>query len=391
MQVFEMYFKLLKKHIPLIFFLFIIFIGVTLYISLFMKDDANKIFQEKRIDIGFINEDVESEVIAGFYEFLDENCNLVLWGNEKTVLEGFNKGEIAYVIKVPMGFSKAFLDGDFMEIKRIRRSMEAKQEAIDLLINRFFQIGELYRDNIDNLTQGELLDYIKVNQNKEVEVNLHLFTEKNKHEDFAEFCNYMSCALTAILILGIALNRLSFNRIQLKNRSIVAPIKTFRISLEILLGDFVFTLICFSVLFGIGIAIISNFKWNQIYLYFIMNTLVFLVSILLLGVLVGTFITKKIMGIIVAIALALGFGYLGGVFSPRPGMSEIEMKMGQFIPTYWYVKVNEIIGGYDSFAKANLSEFYGFILIQFGFAVSLFSIVMVIHKTRTNIRKNLDR
>jgi ABC-2 type transport system permease protein len=108
MQVFKLYFKIIRKNIAMLTIYFIIFIGVSiLFISLSQVSKAAT-FTETKCKVAFISYD-DSELINGLKEFIGSNAKIINIKDDKESLQDalfFRKVEC--IIKVPQGFTQRF-------------------------------------------------------------------------------------------------------------------------------------------------------------------------------------------------------------------------------------------------------------------------------------------
>ena len=82
--------------------------------------------------------------------------------------------------------------------------------------------------------------------------------------------------------------------------------------------------------------------------------------------------------------IGLGTCFLGGVFVPQEILPDEVLKVAHYIPTYWYIKMNDLI---KNMGKANNEFFSVFgkgIGIQLLFAATILVITIVIVRTKNN-------
>ena len=79
--------------------------------------------------------------------------------------------------------------------------------------------------------------------------------------------------------------------------------------------------------------------------------------------------------------LGLGLSFLGGIFVPLEYMSSGVVAFARFLPTYWYVKANQIIDSYTG-TSAQISTYLSYIGIEFIFALAIFSAALAASKVR---------
>ena len=88
----------------------------------------------------------------------------------------------------------------------------------------------------------------------------------------------------------------------------------------------------------------------------------------------------------VAILLGLGFSFIGGAFVPQFLLGEKIMTIAKFIPTYWFVLVNNMTHsqGYEAFNRTKMFQSFG---IQLLFILVFTAGTIVVSKARTEYKK----
>jgi ABC-2 type transport system permease protein len=112
------------------------------------------------------------------------------------------------------------------------------------------------------------------------------------------------------------------------------------------------------------------------------NALAFTIAALSISYLVGLLIKNRNAQSAAANVLSLGLCFTSGVFVPQELLSEKALTIASFNPVYWYVKANNTIGSLSNFSFNNLSSVLTYILIELGFAIAIFSVVLVIGKQK---------
>ncbi len=73
--------------------------------------------------------------------------------------------------------------------------------------------------------------------------------------------------------------------------------------------------------------------------------------------------------------------FLCGIFVPLSLLGDGVLKIGKFLPAYWYVKANDMIYfSSDTGESFTVSKIFEYIGIQMIFVVVLFALVMLIMK-----------
>ncbi|HKL80385.1 MAG TPA: ABC transporter permease, partial [Mobilitalea sp.] len=67
---------------------------------------------------------------------------------------------------------------------------------------------------------------------------------------------------------------------------------------------------------------------------------------------------------------------------PQEFMGDAVMKVARFTPSYWFVKSNNTIASITKYNFKNLSDIFGMMGIQIGFAAAIISIALVVSKRK---------
>jgi ABC-type multidrug transport system, permease component len=384
MQVFKVYFKILRKLLPSICVYTAIFLVIVSYSTIHSRNQQNSIYNEQKVKTVFINEDQSSDLIKGYQEYLSNYCEFVTMKTDTTSLKDalfFRKA--VYVIKIPKGFTKDFLNQTHtFQIEKITVPDSAKSVSVDMATNRYFKTASLYQKYMKHISQEKLVDLVKKNLDLKAKVSLDQESAKGDLDFMVSYNNYMSYALISILVLSVGMVMLSFHKLDLKRRTLIAPVSSVKLNLELILGNFVLTMACLIVLFGAEIFINPQFTWDKGELYLLINAVFFSIAILAISFLVGIAVKSEGTGKVLVQILSLGMCFISGVFVPQELLNGTLLKIAAFTPCYWFVKANNLIGTTTDFSLGNMRVVHQYMLIEVGFAVALFAVALVTGKLK---------
>ena len=117
-------------------------------------------------------------------------------------------------------------------------------------------------------------------------------------------------------------------------------------------------------------------------LIYILNSFVFMLCALTLSFLIGNILTNKnaISGIVNVIAL--GSSFLCGAFVPMEWLPNFVLKIAHILPSYWYIKTNELVKTLEVVNFSTLKPLLGNMLVILGFTVLFIIITNVISRKR---------
>ena len=113
----------------------------------------------------------------------------------------------------------------------------------------------------------------------------------------------------------------------------------------------------------------------------ILNSFVFLLIAAAITLLVSLFAPDYNTTNLIANIIGLSMAFLGGVFVEQTLLSEKVLTIGQFFPTYWYVRALDMLGGLGK-ESFDIQFYWKAIGIQLLFAAAIFAITLVTYKIR---------
>ena len=78
--------------------------------------------------------------------------------------------------------------------------------------------------------------------------------------------------------------------------------------------------------------------------------------------------------------LSLGLCFLGGVFVPLEMLGNGIVSIAQFLPTYWYSRINGILRDYGELSSELWHTIWVGLLIQLAFALACFGVTMMLRR-----------
>lgn len=324
MTNFKLYFKLLKKHMvqQMIYFIFFILIFVA-------NESFNHIEEPNQYQI-YIVGNKKSSI-----------CQEI-----KTYLEN-KKG--AKVI--------------FLEVKEKYRLDSEREEALERLIDEavltdvascVIKVAEEGQTRIEIFTN--LDDAISLDIEQTVEAALQkdgsypieketriAYSEiDKKHENIRSYLNIGIYGLSTLICVGIISVSASMNKRQIKERRSCAPTEEMT-ERDLLKYHFFLGFIINAILF----LPVYYFDWTLIFstegLLLGINTLLVSGNLVLIGYLLSIFIHNLSLEMAAVNVVSLVTLFMSGTVQEQWEVSELALRIGSFMPTFWYVKANNLI------------------------------------------------
>lgn len=384
MKVFKTYFKIIKKQLGQLSIYVVIFMALAVVFTNTGPTTNLTDFTQSKTRVAFINEDENSILVEGFKEYLGKHSIYVeLENNTDKLQDALFFRDVEYIAKIPKGFTKDILAGKNSQIEKTVVSGSTSSIYTDMLVNKYYNTVKLYLSNYKDITQAELVK--QVAKDLKVETLVHMQRAEEKRADtgyLSFFFNFFAYTLICVIVLGVSSIMMVFNNKNLKRRTLCSPIKNISINLQILLGNIVYSIVCWGLMIIGSFILYKEQMLTKNALYFCINSFVFTLMVLSLSFLVGTLIKSGNAQAAISNVLALGLSFIGGVFVPQEFLSKDVIAIAKFTPTYWYVKANNAISNVTNFSMDNLSPIFSSMLIQLGFAVALLSVALVMSKRK---------
>ncbi len=384
MQIFKAYFKIIKKNLPMLTFYLIIFLSVVIGVTASNKTQEMASFTTAKSDLAVINDDQGAVFADGLVSYIGQNANLIDVGEgEDALKDALFYEEIDYILRIPSGFSQAFMAGNSVQLEQTKGIDQTAGIQLEMQLNRFLNTAALYAKHGGQLTQAEIVEKTTKDLSTQTPVEVKTFDSGLSDADLiAYFFNYASYSTIIILIFGITTFMLVFNKSFLKQRTMCSPLSNRQVFFQRIAGDFCLTLVlwaitsvCAFIVHGKVLLSINGALW-------FLNLFIFSMVCLSVSHLLGSLIKSKNSLSAAANTIALGSSFLCGAFVPQYLLGEGVQSVAQFIPTYWYVRANNQIAGLNTLNAETLSPVLIGFVIEIGFFIAITAISMVINKQR---------
>jgi ABC-2 type transport system permease protein len=388
MEVFKIYFKIFKKRALLMTIIFLVIFTVILSIFGSNNESSENVFEVEKVKIAIIDRD-KSDLSINLSEYIEEKCNYIeLKDDEKVIKDALFFNEVSYVLIVPEGYEKDFIDLEKNSLQSIKKPTATNTFLMDEIINGYMDTVSIYKKS------GLEIDYSAIKKDLSSEANVDFSDEKNTNDkpensdgmNLVGVMNFSSYPILAILTFAISTIMIAFNDKEIIKRNNAAPIKSNKFSMQLLLGNLVITIIVYLVLMAVPFLMYFENPINSKSILLYVNTFIFTLMILCLSFLIGL-VAKKSTISAISNSIALGSTFLGGAFIPQDFLSEFVKKISLFNPTFWYIKNNNFISEIGQFDGENIKKYVLNIFIQISFGILFISISLLINNKRKNMNK----
>lgn len=387
MQVFKLYFKVLKKHIGQMIMYIGIFTGLLFGVIVpnAVKSDVAK-YEDSKCKYAIFDYD-NSEVSRAVLAYLENTHTNVKIADDdiETIQDELYERNVGCVVRIKEGFGDVFTNNDNSG------NVDKIKDYLEVYAIPEVNTTELFEQNINSYS-ATLYTYInagfgvseaidKANEAEKISVAVSLpeGEEVEGTSAFIYMLQYLGWIFVAMCIIGIAPVLSVFDRKEIRDRIGCSSYKFGRINTETLLGVLatgagICVIFVLVALVGMGDELLSFTGLLQI-----CNMFCYMIVALALTYLISRITSKPDVTSVMGNVISLGMAFLCGVFVPMELLSDTVIKIAHFLPAYWYVVAIKAIKNYSAGDLPTIFSYMGIELL-FGAAIIVAAIVVYRNK-----------
>jgi ABC-2 type transport system permease protein len=393
MPVYKLSLRIIKQNFGSILLFLSIFLGISILASNSSLDPVQELFTQTKVPIAFFAEE-STDLVDGLRQQLERFATIRTYPDDhETLLDAMFFSRIHLVVRVPEGFTQDFLEGRTPQLITSTGPNQGRVFYVDMAIDAFMNTIELYRKLLPGQTLSHLVDLTLNDISQSIPVEFYQSTEPrsmgvNQRDQYFNsliFFNYQAYSLFAILILGISANLVVFNSRSIRTRLMSSPLSSKDLSYQLFGANFLFALVCWFLINGIsfifapeliGTIHMGLFLVNSLLLTFWASCISFFIAHLSKSPSAVSAITNIV---------AMGSGFLSGVFVPQQFLGPTVLRVASFTPSYWFILANTSIADISSsehFFEIGLQNnpLVAPFLMQAGFGIAFLFLTLLIRK-----------
>lgn len=350
MIVFKTFLKVLYKcKVPII-----IYTVFLLFFSIFnmQTSDSSISFEASKPDILIVNNDGDNLITNNLINYLKKNCHLVTIKNDPQAQDdALFYRDVHYIIDIPKNYHEDFLNGNNPSLK-IKSANDYQSAYSEMLLSNYLKVANIYRQEIKDETQ--LVNQINETLEKQIDVKMNSKIDTNSLAKASFYYNFLNYCLLAGSVYVICLIINSFKQENILKRTVISKMNYQKYNRLLLLsnGLFAFSLWLFYVL--LSLILVGKAMFTLQGLGYLINSFIFTFCALTIAFMIANLKINKdaISGIINVVAL--GTSFLCGAFVPMDYLPDFVLKIAHLLPSYWYIKTNELLKNMQLFNFENL-------------------------------------
>lgn len=381
MTVFKTYLKILKScKTPIIMYtVFLILFG-----GLNMKtSETTQTFESTKPNVLIVNNDNNIGITKNLIDYIEENSNkVVIDDSEDARNDALFYREVNYIIYIPKNYRVDFLNNKNPKIE-YKSTQDYNASLAQMTLEKYIKTANIYNDIMDN--EEDIIKNINetLKQNTDIELTSKLDT--NNLSKATLYYNFMNYSLIAGLVYVICLILSSFNEQKVKKRTIISSTNYKKHNRDLLLSNGLFAIVLWIFYIVLSIILLGSIVFTIHGLIYIINSFIFMLCTLTIAFLIANLISNKnaINGIINVIAL--GSSFICGAFVPMEWLPESVLKIAHILPSYWYIKTNEILKTTELFNRDTLKPIITNMTVICIFTIIFILIINIITRKKRKI------
>lgn len=370
MTVFNTFWKIIRKYRWLVILytvLLVSFGGINI-----SSNNNNTTFSNSKPSVVIVNNDLEVGLTKNLIDYIKDNSEVItLKNNEDALDDSLFYREVSYVIYIKDGYRNQVLNGEVPEIE-IKTTGNYDASLADIMLKRYLKVQNVYRKYISD--EDQLIESINDSLSENVNVEVTSKLDQTKEEKVSRYFNYASYSIMAVILFIVCLTLSSFNKKELKLRTIVSSMDYKKHNRLILLASLCYVVLVWLVYVILGAIILKVNFLNLKGLFYLLNSFIFSFCSLSLALLISTLVNNKnAVGGVVNV-VALGQAFLCGAFIPTEFLPQSVINIAHILPSYWFINTNDLLQKIEVMNTKSIQQIVINILVLIGFSI-LFIIV----------------
>ncbi len=381
MPVFKVFFKIMGRYKVLVIMYVCIFMGISITIGSINGKEKEEKYETTRVKVSVIDRD-GSELSKGLKDYIKEYNNLIpLKDEENEINDALYWRNSQYIIIVPKNFEEDVKAGKSVNLITRKIDYADTTRFVDEELNQFISLLDYYLISGYSISDG--IKKVRDNLKNKVQVSLVKGDKKLYMDSTGYYFQYAPYVMISVCITIITMIMIFLYEDDIKKRCVCSSMSLKQQNKELALASVLFTLMIFVVVVIGGIVMSKgSLLKSESLIFYMVNSFAFSMISMSVAFVFGVFLNSGDSVGGVCNVVGLGFCFLGGVFVPLEILPKGVLNAAHFVPSYWYVKANEITAYMDSANSEFIKEFCTYVGIEMLFAAAFLAIGLLCSKKR---------
>lgn len=393
MIVFKTFWRIMKRYWWIVF----IYVAILTSLSVINLNAAPVTdFVDTKPEITIVSQDssdlATKPFTKNFLDYLSKNTKIINLKESETTDALFYQ-KISMILYLPEDLESKILSGQKVTLD-YRTSGNYTAELSKNLIKRYFELqrteilesknSSKEQSNIPSEDSEKIISNLNQRLDQSPTVRLASKNATNLSK-IAAFFNFASYTIMAIILYVTCFINASFNKSSVKKRTMVSSLHLKKYNFSLLLANSIFAFSVFALLTTLSFFVLGNIVLTPLFIFEILNILLYTLAALTLAELVSTFNLSRdaVSGVVNLLSLAPAF--LSGAFVPTYFLPSFVLTIAHIFPTYWFIDTNNKITTLTEF------NFNSFLTILPNLLVLvLFSVIFIVANLVLSKKKRIN-
>ena len=393
MIVFKTFWRIMKRYWWIVF----IYVAILTSLSVINLNAAPVTdFVDTKPEITIVSQDssdlATKPFTKNFLDYLSKNTKIINLKESETTDALFYQ-KISMILYLPEDLESKILSGQKVTLN-YRTSGNYTAELSKNLIKRYFELQrtEILESKNSSKEQSNILSensekiISNLNQRLDQSPTVRLASKNATNlSKIAAFFNFASYTIMAIILYVTCFINASFNKSSVKKRTMVSSLHLKKYNFSLLLANSIFAFSVFALLTTLSFFVLGNIVLTPLFIFEILNILLYTLAALTLAELVSTFNLSRdaVSGVVNLLSLAPAF--LSGAFVPTYFLPSFVLTIAHIFPTYWFIDTNNKI---TTFTEFNFNSFLT--ILPNLLVLVLFSIIFIVANLVLSKKKRVN-
>lgn len=377
MQVFKLYFKILKKYKgQMIMYLCIFASLLSVFVMNNKEGETEYVYKSCKFAVADADQTQESKALLAYLSKKHEKVTIANEEHETIQDELYNRN-MDCLLKIPKGFGEKMQQGNVekaLEVYTIPGTQKANifEGDVDSYVN---YLATYYSAGEENAIE-------KTNTTLQKKADVSLYDGKNTTGPSNQqyFFKYLGWVLMVMVIVGVTpILCTVFSQKELRRRTACSPYPYSKMNAELFAAIGVTGLGICAVLFCMGMVLIGSEMFTMKGAWNMLNTFCYLLIALAIAFLLSKFTTNEQVISMVSNVVSLGMAFLCGIFVPAEFLGENVIRISKLLPAYWFSQGVNAIENLETTSIGTIGSYLG---VELLFAAALWCVAMVVARNK---------
>ena len=393
MIVFKTFWRIMKRYWWIVF----IYVAILTSLSVInLKTAPVTDFVDTKPEITIVSQNpsdlATKPFTKNFLNYLSKNTKIIDLKESETTDALFYQ-KISMILYLPEDLESKIISGQKITLD-YRTSGNYTAELSKNLIKRYFELqrteilesknSSKEQSNIPSENSEKIIS--RLNQRLDQSPTVRLASKNATNlSKIAAFFNFASYTIMAIILYVTCFINASFNKSSVKKRTMVSSLHLKKYNFSLLLANSIFAFSVFVLLTTLSFFVLGNIVLTPLFIFEILNILLYTLAALTLAELVSTFNLSRdaVSGVVNLLSLAPAF--LSGAFVPTYFLPSFVLTIAHIFPTYWFIDTNNKIA---TMTELNFNSFLT--ILPNLLVLVLFSIIFIVANLVLSKKKRIN-